>query len=807
MTTVTLDHAACAHCGLPVPGADPGALNFCCPGCRTVHGLMREAGLGEFYALRDRLGEGGSGPAVVDEAGVDAYARYDDPAFAERFVRGDGECREVELHVEGAHCTACVWLMERLPRAVPGLVAARLDFGRQRIWLRWRVDAQRLSSIAGFLHRLGYPTRPRGAEAQAAQRQADRADLWRMGAMLAVAGNVMLLSFALYAGEVSGMEPRFARLFEWLALVLAIPAVTWGAWPFYRGALAGLRLGSAHIDLPISLGIAASFAASVVNTARGEGAVYFDTVTALVALLLVGRYVQHRGQRAAMNRGELLSALTPPVVRRWTGEGWARVEVGALAVGDRLRVEAGETLPADGVVRGGVMGDGAVHDGAGFVDTRLLTGEARPVAVGPGDRVYAGTICAAGPIEVVAEAVGENSRLGALVGLLDRADAGRAPIARAADRLSAGFVVAVIALAAIGGAVWSVVDPGRAFEVVIALLVVSCPCALGMATPIALAVARRRAADAGILLRSTEALERLARVERVWFDKTGTLTEGRMTVAEADVPARWIAAIGAIERRAQHPVGRAIVAWAEAQVGAAEVDAVVVDSLAIHAGCGISAVVSGQHVGLRAPAALTPALAAAVARGETPVTLVVDGLVAGHLTLADAPRADAAATVARLTALGIQVGLLSGDHPRLAEALGERLGIRDARGGVSPEQKALVVAGAAMVGDGFNDAPALRAAEVGIAVHGGAEVAMEVADVYLSRPGAAAVADAIEGARRALATVRRGLWVSLGYNVVFATLALAGQVSPLVAAVLMPVSSLTVIGHAVAAPSFRRRVG
>lgn len=794
--TLTADRVACAHCGLPVPGADPtlDAPQFCCPGCRAVYGLMRQAGLGEFYAVRDRLGEAGPGRAV-EEAGGGEYARYDDPAFAERFVRRDGECREVELHVDGVHCTACVWLMERLPRAIPGVEAARLDFGRQRLWLRWRAGAQTLSSIAGFLHRLGYATRPRGAEADAARRRAERVELVRMGAMLAVAGNVMMLAFALYAGESSGIEPRFARFFEWLALALAIPAVTWGAWPFYRGAIAGLRLGSAHIDLPISLGVAASFAASVVNTVRGEGAVYFDTVTSLVALLLVGRYVQHRGQRAAMNRGELLSALTPAVVRRWTGEGWARVEAGALRDGDRLRVEAGETLPADGVVRGG----------AGHVDGRLLTGEAQPVAVGPGDRVWAGTVCAAGVIELVADGIGSRSRLGKLVELLDRADAGRAPIARMADRLSGGFVAAVLALAAIGGVVWAVVDPSRAFEVVVALLVVSCPCALGMATPVALAVARRRAADAGILVRSTEALERLARVERVWFDKTGTLTEGRMTVAEVAVPAEWIAAIGAIERRAAHPVGRAIAAWAEAQVGADAVDAVAVEGLRVHAGCGISARVAGQQLALRAPAALTPALSDAVARGETPVSLVVDGLVAGHLTLADAPRPDAAEAVARLMAMGVEVGVLSGDHPRLAHALGERLGIRDARGGVSPEEKAATVAGAAMVGDGFNDAPALRAAEVGIAVHGGAEVAMEVADVYLSRPGAAAVADAITGARRALATVRRGLWLSLGYNVVFATLALAGQVSPLAAAILMPISSLTVIGHAVVAPSFGRR--
>ena len=783
-----------------MPGGDPNldAPQFCCPGCRAVYALLHQSGLDDFYAVRAQLGE--DGPARAPETpGEDAYAHYDDPAFTARFVRpvsieGDERCA-VELAVDGVHCTACVWLMERLPRAVPGVTDARLDFGRRRLHLRWAPEAVSLSTIGAALHRLGYPTRPRGASADAARRRAERSDLIRLGAMLAIAGNVMLLSFALYAGEASGIEARFARFFEWLSLALTVPAVTWGALPFYRGALAGLRLRTAHIDLPISLGVLASFGASVVALLRGEGAMYFDTVTALVALLLVGRYVQARGQRAAMNRAELLSALTPPVVRRRDSGGWARVPLAALADGDRLRVETGETLPADGVVSG-------TH---GHVDQRLLTGEARPVAVGPGDRVYAGTVCAAGPLEYTAAGVGAQSRLGALVDLLDRADAERAPIARLADRLSAIFVAAVITLAALGGLAWAVIDPSRAFDVVVALLVVSCPCALGMATPIALAVARRRAADAGVIVRSTEAIERLARVERVCLDKTGTLTEGRMTVTTAELPARWRPMVAAVERRARHPIGRAIVAWAEGLDAPDAIDAMcdAIEAIEEIPGRGIEARIAGHDIALGAPVDGTEAFADALARGETPVEVRVDGAVVGRLTLADAPRADAAAALDRLRALDLDLTVLSGDHPGPVAALTETLGLTG-RGGLSPEDKAAAVAGAAMVGDGFNDAPALRAADVGLAVHGGAEVALEVADVYLTRPGVDAIADAFEGSRRALATVKRGLALSLVYNATFATLALMGWVTPLVAAILMPISSLTVLGHAVVSPSFRR---
>ncbi len=791
----------CAHCGLPVPGGDPAveAPQFCCNGCRAVYDMLRGAGLGDFYTLRARMGEAPAG--IAADRPTEVYARYDDPAFAERFVRDAGAAREVELHVDGVHCTACVWVMDQLPRVVPGVEQARLDFGRQRLWLRWDPARVELSNVAGFLHGIGYASRPLGAEADAARRRADRGELIRMAAMLAVAGNVMLLSFALYAGAFSGMEPRFVRFFEWLSLILALPAITWGALPFYRGAWAGLKLRVAHIDLPIALGVLASFTASAINTVRGSGEVYFDSVTALVALLLVGRFIQNRGQRAAMNRAELLSALTPDVVRRREGADWVRVGIDDVVEGDVLRVEADETLPADGVVQ----------RGGGHVDQRLLTGESRPVAARPGDRVYAGTACVGGHLELRVEAAGAGSRLGRLIELIDRADGQRAPIVRTADRLSGWFVAAVLALAAAGGVGWAIVDPTRAFDVVVALLVVSCPCALGMATPVALAVARKRAADAGIVMSSTAAVERLAGIERVWFDKTGTLTEGRMAVAGAWVPHALRAAVGALERRSSHPIGRAIAAWAAEGASDAEIEAVALTEVEEIAGRGIQARLGDGRrlfVGAVGDAAgpFEPQLRAALARGQSPVAVRIDGRLVGALALGDRLRPGAREAIDALRAEGVAVGVLSGDHPAVARAVGEALGIGDARGGQSPEAKAAVLAetGGAMVGDGFNDAPALRAADVGLAVHGGAEVALQVADVYLSRPDPAAVAAALVGARRAMTVVRRGLGVSLVYNAVFAHLALMGLISPLVAAILMPLSSISVIAHAVAAPSFRR---
>jgi P-type Cu2+ transporter len=778
----------CVHCGAPAPAPpDEPAQAFCCAGCRTVFAVMSDAGLGRFYDLRDQMGEAGSGQPA-SEGGAEDYAHYDEPDFLARFAP-DG--KTVDLHVDGVHCAACVWVMDELPRVIAGVTRARLDFGRARLRLEWDPAATSLARVAGRLHQLGYPTHPLGTAAEAARKKEGRAELVRLGAMGAVAGNAMMIGAALYAGDVSGgMTQKFSDFFEWLSLGLAIPAVTYGALPFYRGALSGLRMRVAHIDLPIALGVLAAFGASVFATLSGHGQIYYDTVTALVFLLLVGRFVQTRGQRAALSRAEMAWTLLPGTAWRKRAEDWEACSVAALRVGDLVRVRAGETMPVDG----------QVERGAGHVDLRLLTGEARPVAVGPGDEVHAGTASAGAVLEIRATATGVETRLARLLDEIDRAGSERAPVVRLADRLSGWFVLSVLSLAAAGGVGWAFVDPTRVFDVVVSLLVVSCPCALGMATPVALAVARGRAAAAGVLLRDASAIERLAAVRHVWFDKTGTLTEGRLTVTRTELSAEARGLVGRLEAASSHPIGRALAGWAD---GAPARDT------RETAGRGIEGTVDGHTVRAGRPDPQGPyaeqAQAAALA-GDTPVQVWVDDEPAGWLALGDQIRPDAAEALAALHAMGLGVGILSGDHPGTVQAVAERLGVEQARGGQTPEDKATVVgasAGSAMVGDGFNDAPALRAAHVGVAVAGGAGVVVEVADVYLSRPGAKAVSGAVEGARRTLAVIRRNLAFSLLYNLAFASLALAGHISPLAAAVLMPISSLTVVAHSVLATSFR----
>ncbi|MCA9527694.1 MAG: heavy metal translocating P-type ATPase, partial [Myxococcales bacterium] len=498
----------CAHCGLPVEVEAPAdAPVFCCTGCATVYAALGEAGLQAFYSLRTRLGTDG-GP-TAPEASAERYRHFDDPAFLARFAP-DGH--RIELALEGVHCAACVWVVEQLPRVVPGVRRARLDFGRARVILDWDPAVVSLSAVATELHRIGYPSSPVGRAGEQALRRADRRALIRLGVTAALAGNTMLLAFALYAG--ADADATFGRAFEWLSLLLAIPAVTYGAWPFHRSAWAGLRLRVPHLDLPISLGLIGGFSASVIATVTGHGAVYYDSVATLVFLLLAGRYLQQRGQRAAMNRAELLAALTPGRASRWNETAFEEVPASLLRVGDRVRVRSGESLPADGEV---VLG-------SGHVDQRLLTGEARPVPVIPGMAVFAGTVNLGEPLEVRVTAAGQETRVGGLMQRASAEDDERAPLVALTDRLAGRFVLAVLSLAVIGGVAWALVAPDRAFTVVVSLLVVTCPCALGLATPVALAVARGQAAAAGILFRSTAAIERLAGIDRVCFDKTGTLT-------------------------------------------------------------------------------------------------------------------------------------------------------------------------------------------------------------------------------------------------------------------------------------------
>jgi len=797
---------ACAHCGLDVaPGlVDDGAeRQFCCHGCRAVYAVIHEHGLDRYYAFR---AEAEAAPRPASPTGR-SYAELDAPGFQARacWTTSDG-LAATELYLEGVHCAACVWLVERLPTLVPGLVEVRLDLPRSRALVRWDARAVTLSAAARQLDALGYRAHPsRGLEAQALRRREDRRMLARIGLAGAAAANVMAIAFALYGGFFHGMEPEYASLFRWASLAVTVPAMVWGGGVFFRGAWSALRVRALHMDLPISVGLLAGFAHGAVNTVRGVGDVYFDSVTALIFLLLAGRYVQRRQQRVAADSAELLASLAPSAARLIEEE-VREVPIEALLPGSRVEVRAGDTVPADGVITAG----------RSALDLSLLTGESRPTDAGPGDRVHAGTVNLSSRLEVTVERIGEDTRVGQLVKLVEEYGRRRAPIALLADRIAGHFVAAVLVLAALTFALWARADVGRAVDHAVALLIVTCPCALALATPLALSAAIGQAARAGFLIKGADVLEKLARPGRMWLDKTGTLTEGRAALLEwwGDPGVKMLAA--AAEAHSSHPLARALVA---AVAPAPDVPVAIVETQ----GGGIEGTVAGRAVVLGSPAfvrARTGVLPPEFERracelpadGLTPVLVAVDSVVVGAAGFGDPLREDASAALAHVRRRGWRVGILSGDDPVVVGSIGRRLGLgpEDCRGGVSPEGKLRAVedesaAGSVvMVGDGVNDAAALAGASVGIAVHGGAEAALAAADVYIAHPGIVHVADLLDGAGRAMRTVRRNLVLSLCYNAAAAALAMAGVINPVVAAVLMPLSSITVIAHSYRARSFAR---
>lgn len=793
MTAVAGALAACVHCGLPVPGA---AGEFCCTGCEVVHRAIAANGLERFYDLRDQ-------PAAARTTSH-SYSELDDAAFERLHVRSDGTGdKHAALYLADLRCTACVWLVEATPRCVPGVREVRVDLGRSRADVTWNPEVTSLARIARHLDRIGHPAHPyRGLDRDRARRREDRALLVKVGVAGAAVGNLMLLAFALYAGLFDGMSGQDTTFFRWASMAVAVPALGYAATPMFRTALGALRARRMHLDLPLSIGIVAGLGWGTANVLRGVGEIYFDSLSMLVFLLLVARWIVVRQQRSASTAAELLLALTPSRARRISPAGAIEeVPIEAIAADDCIEVRAGETIAVDGVV----------ERGASAIDAGLLTGESRPVDVAPGSRVNAGTVNVAAPIVVRATEVGEQTRVGALVASIEALSARKAPIERRVDRIAGRFVPVVTIASVLTFVGWSFVSPALGAEHAMALLVVTCPCALALATPLAVTVALGRAARRGILIKGADALERLATPGTMYLDKTGTLTQGHLEVVSwyGDVDARALAA--SLEATSAHPIARAIAACAPATARATD--------LCEELGRGIRGTVAGRDVVVG-----SPSWVAAVARGEverwldevvreaqTPIAIAVDGTIVAIAGLADPVRPDAKTALAALSALGWRVEILSGDDPRVVRAVGAELGLPADRcaGAITPEGKRARVEAArergpvAMVGDGVNDAAAIAAATCGIAVSGAAEVAIEAADVLLRSPSIEAIAATAAGARATLATIRRSLAISLAYNITVGALAIAGVIHPLLAALLMPASSASVLASSLGSRAFR----
>ncbi|MCL6618380.1 MAG: cadmium-translocating P-type ATPase [Thermomonas hydrothermalis] len=770
----------CHHCGEPLPHApvcvelDGQSQLFCCTGCAAAARWIRDAALDDYYRLRTAPGS----RVDVDPVALSVWDREELLAGHARPIEGG---REITVLTDGMRCAACAWLIDRALAREDGVLDTSANAITGRIRIAWDPARARLSQLLARLAALGY--RPYLATGEARERERRRQrnrDLLRIGLAGLAAMQAMMFAEALYLDSRGQMPQATRDFFRWITFLVSTPVVFWAGWPFIIGAwheLRGRRLG---MDTLIASSTLLAWAASTFETIRGGPHVWFDAAVMFVFLLLVARQLEQRARRIASAQVDALARARPAFAIRVHDDGRREsVPVEALEVGDVVRVAVGEPVPADGILL----------DGEAQFEESLLTGEATPVPKQPGDPVFAGTACREQPASIRITRTGPDTRLAELTRLVEAAQAHRPALTRITERIATGFV-AGLALVALGVYLWwRQHDPSRAFEVTLAVLVISCPCALSLAVPAALAAAHGALARIGVLPVRPEALERLAGITDLVFDKTGTLSDGRPHLAGIDAchgidPDAALRIAAALERDSRHPLAAAF-----AQV----TDAPAVEHLRVVPGQGVEGDIAGHRWRIgTAPFAIGREDDGAIWLGD-------DHGARARFQFAEQPRPDAAAAVARLHAQGVQLHLASGDAAAPVARFASAVGLRNAHARQSPEDKlarvrALQAEGrvVAMVGDGLNDAPVLAGADVSVAIGDGAALAQRSADLVLSGASLLALPQALTLARRTRRIIRQNLAWALAYNLLALPLAASGQVTPWMAALGMALSSLLV---------------
>ena len=711
----------------------------------------------------------------------------------------------VELAIDGMTCASCATRIETRLNKVQG-VSATVNFASEQAAVTFDPGGVSVEDLIGAVESAGYHASP----PQEALAEDDPARQYRLRLVVAAVLSVPLALLAMIpALQFSG--------WEWVSLVLATPVVFWAGWPFHRAAAVNARHLVATMDTLISIGTLAAWGWSTVVLVAGIGEhTYFETAGVITALILLGRYFEARAKRRSGDAIRELLELGAKEARVLRDGGEVLVPVEQLQVGDLFVVRPGEKIATDGVIEGGFSA----------VDASMLTGESVPVEVSPGDHVAGATINASGRLVVKATKVGADTALAQIARLVAQAQSGKADVQRLADRVSGVFVPIVITLSLLTLAGWLILGgtAAEAFTAAVAVVIIACPCALGLATPTALMVGTGRGAQLGILLKGPEILEHTRQVTTIVLDKTGTVTEGRMEVA-AVVPAdgveehELLRSAGGAEDASEHPIARAIADHARARLGSLPA----ADRFTSRAGLGVQARVDSHDVIVGRPAflaewgiALPDTLRAAASRleraGATVVAVASDGAASGLIAVSDHVKPSSAQAIAELKALGLQPVLLTGDNERAAATVAGRVGIDRVLAGVLPDGKAQEIGRlqrggevVAMVGDGVNDAPALAQADLGLAIGTGTDVAIEASDLTLVSGDLRAAADAIRLARRTLATIKGNLFWAFAYNVAAIPLAVAGLLDPIIAAAAMSFSSVFVVTNSLRLRHFQSR--
>ncbi|EPL03741.1 heavy metal translocating P-type ATPase [Pseudomonas sp. CF161] len=782
----------CYHCALPVPSGSRftavvlgQAREFCCPGCQAVAEAIVAGGLESYYQHRS---EASANPEALPVQLVDELALYDRADVQKPFVRHQGDLAETTLLMEGISCAACGWLIEKHLRSLPAVAEARLNLSNHRLHVSW-VDSQLpLSQLLSELRHIGYAAHPYQADRASEQLASEnRLALRQLGVAGLLWFQAMMATMATWPEFNIDLSPELHTILRWVALFLTTPIVFYSCAPFFKGAMRDLRTRHLTMDVSVSLAIGGAYIAGIWTAISGVGELYFDAVGMFALFLLAGRYLERRArERTAAATAQLVNLLPASCLRLGADGQSERILLSELALGDRVLVHPGAILPADG----------KILDGQSSVDESLLTGEYLPQPRTTGDAVTAGTLNVEGALTVEVLALGQDTRLSAIVRLLDRAQAEKPRLAEIADRAAQWFLLLSLIAAAAIGLLWWQLDASRAFWIVLAMLVATCPCALSLATPTALTAATGTLHKLGLLLTRGHVLEGLNQIDTVIFDKTGTLTEGRLALrairplSHLDSE-QCLGLAAALENRSEHPIARA---FGRAPVAAEEVLST--------PGLGLEGRVGEQHLRIGQPAFVCALSGAALpALPDEAGQWLLLGNRQGPLAwfvLDDRLRADAPALLAACKARGWRTLLLSGDSSPMVASVAAEL-----HGGLRPDDKLQVLQQlhqqgrkVLMLGDGVNDVPVLAAADISVAMGSATDLAKTSADAVLLSNRLEALVQAFSLARRTRRVIIENLlWAGL-YNGLMLPFAALGWITPVWAAVGMSISSLTVVLNA-----------
>ena len=788
--SIQIAPGACFHCGLPndVGNQYPATIlnkqyMMCCPGCQAVAKAIVDAGLERYYQFRTE--PAARGDAALDDAMAE-LAVYDEPALQEEFVLESGDFNEIQLTVENITCAACGWLIEKQLSKIEGIRQVSVNVGARRANISWYPATISLSKILKKLKLIGYNALPFQADQhESSYHREHKRLLKKLGLAGLMTMQVMMLAMGQYFDLFGNLAPETIAYFNWISLLLTTPVVLYSGSVFYLSALRATAAGTVNMDIPVTIAIVATYIAGILAVRKETGEVYFESICMFIFFLLISRFLEHRGRHKASQSSSNMLKLIPVTAHRWNNEKLESVLAKQLKVNDKVLIKQGETIPVDGVI----------IEGHATVDEAMLTGEFVPNEKTSGMSVYGGTIVQSGSITVSVTHQLKHAMVNQILRLQETAMAAKPKVAQVADKLSRYFVLAVLVISATSYTYWTINDNPHAFWICISILVATCPCALGLATPSALTCAMAKLNKAGILLKRADALEQLTHTTDIVFDKTGTLTEGKFSIqhchifAPAEINQQQALNIAAsLELRADHPIASAF-DTSEVQM---------VEDFDLVIGKGISGRIDGVNYQLGSASFVGIESNQNSEISHYNVFLARQGQVLAAFNITDSIKQDVPDLLAGLSMYNLV--MLSGDSQTNVQQIADNLGINTAIGAQTPDMKLSFIqqsqqAGKSivMLGDGINDAPVLAASDVSIAVGNASDLARNAADVILLNKNLAGLPYVLEMGRRTKRKIKQNIAWALGYNISVLPFAVMGVLTPWQAALGMSLSSIIVV--------------